>query len=77
MEQDKFINQFIDKRYKVMRKINSGNVGSVYYAEDTSIQDVKAIKFIPKVRIERNKNWKQEIIKVNQLAYQPGIVKIS
>ncbi|MFG6347001.1 MAG: protein kinase [Lachnospiraceae bacterium] len=75
MEQDKFINQFIDKRYKVMRKINSGNVGSVYYAEDTSIQDVKAIKFIPKVRIERNKNWKQEIIKVNQLAYQPGIVK--
>lgn len=37
MEQDKFINQFIDKRYKVMRKINSGNVGSVYYAEDTSI----------------------------------------
>lgn len=75
MEQDKFVNLLIDKRYKVIRKINSGNVGSVYYAEDTSIQDVKAIKFIPKARIERNKNWKQEIIKVNQLAYQPGIVK--
>lgn len=75
MEQDKFVNLVIDERYKIIRKINSGNVGSVYYAENTSINDTKAIKFIPKERIEHNKNWQQEIIKVNQLAYQPGVVK--
>ena len=75
MKEDKFVNLQIDERYKIVRKINSGNVGSVYYAEDISIQDVKAIKFIPKEQIERNRNWKQEIIKVNQLAYQPGVVK--
>lgn len=75
MKQDKFIDLLIDERYRIIRKINSGNVGSVYYAENTSIQDIKAIKFILKERIERNKNWKQEIIKVNQLAYQPGVVK--
>lgn len=75
MKQDKFIGLLIDERYQIVRKINSGNVGSVYYAENMSLQDIKAIKFIPKERIERNKNWKQEIIKVNQLAYQPGVVK--
>lgn len=75
MEQDKFIGLTIDDRYQVVRKINSGNVGSVYYAECKEIRDVKAIKFIPMQRIEQNKNWTQEIIKVNQLAHQMGVVK--
>lgn len=75
MEKDKFIGLLVDERYQIVRKINSGNVGSVYYAENESIQDIKAIKFIPKERIERNKNWKQEIIKVNQLSHLPGVVK--
>jgi len=75
MLQDKFIGLLIDERYKIIRKINSGNVGSVYYAENSAIRDVKAIKFIPKERVERNKNWKQEIIKVNQLANLQGVVK--
>lgn len=75
MEKDKFIGLLVDERYQIVQKINSGNVGSVYYAENKSIQDIKAIKFISKERIERNKNWKQEIIKVNQLSHLPGIVK--
>ena len=75
MGKDKFIGLLIDERYRIDHKIDSGNVGSVYYAEDETIQDIKAIKFIPKEKIERNKNWKQEIIKVNQLRYQQGVVK--
>lgn len=75
MEHDMFIGLIVDDRYKIIRKISSGNVGAVYYAEDTSILDSKAIKFISKDKITHNTNWKQEIIKVNKLRNQPGVVK--
>ena len=75
MEKDEFVGIIVDDRYEIIRKINSGNVGSVYYAEDASLHDTKAVKFISKEVVERKKNWKEEIIKVNRLAYQPGVVK--
>lgn len=75
MQQDKIIGLIIDNRYEIKKEINSGNVGSVYYAEDTSINDEKAIKFISKERVDKIANWQQEIIKVNQLARQTGVVK--
>lgn len=75
MTEDVFIGKMVDDRYRIEKKIDSGSVGTVYYAIDDTLQDVKAIKFIEKSRAESIKDWEQEIIKVIHLASVHGVVK--
>ena len=71
---ERFIGKLIDGRYTIIKCINSGNVGSVYYAKDASINDEKAVKFIKKEKADAIANWKDEITKVTQLSRVPGVV---
>ena len=55
---DVFINQTIDG-YSVERPIKSGNVGSVYLARNKELDDVRAVKFISKDKVDAKPSWEQ------------------
>ena len=71
--QDRFIGQKIDG-YTVEKPIKSGNVGSVYLARNNDIDDIRAVKFITKEKVDSKPNWAQEIKKVNKLKQTEGVV---
>ena len=70
---DIFIDQIIDG-YSVEKPIKSGNVGSVYLARNKELEDVRAVKFISKDRVDAKPSWEQEIKKVIRLKQTEGVV---
>lgn len=73
MGKDIFVGLNLDD-YIVKEPIKSGKVGSVYLAENLELQDYRAIKFIPKEKVDSKPSWQQEIIKVVRLKQTEGVV---
>lgn len=71
--EDLFIGQIIDG-YVVEKAIKSGNVGSVYLANNKELDDTRAVKFISKEKVNEKPNWEQEIKKVLRLKQTEGVV---
>ena len=72
-QRDVFIHQVIDG-YTVEKPIKSGNVGSVYLARNEELDDVRAVKFIAKDRVDAKPSWEQKIKKVIRLKQTEGVV---
>ncbi len=70
---DLFIGQVIDG-YVVEESIKSGNVGKVYLARNSDLDDVRAVKFITKDKVDEKPSWAQEIKKVVKLKQTEGVV---
>ena len=70
---DKFINLNIDG-YTIIKPLKSGNVGSVYIARNEELDELRAVKFIPKERVDAKPTWEQEIKKVVRLKQTEGVV---
>lgn len=70
---DVFIGKIVDG-YTVEKAIKSGNVGSVYLARNIDLDDVRAVKFISKEKVDAKPSWEQEIRKVVQLRQTEGVV---
>ena len=60
--------------YIVEKPIKSGNVGSVYLARNRELDDVRAVKFISKEKVDEKPTWEQEIKKVVKLKQTEGVV---
>ena len=71
--EDNFIGVVIED-YIVTRPIKSGNVGSVYLAENNEIDDKRAVKFISQKMVDSKPSWEQEIKKVIRLRQTEGVV---
>ncbi|MBR3909025.1 MAG: protein kinase family protein [Clostridia bacterium] len=72
-DKDVFINLMIDG-YRIEKSIKSGNVGSVYLAKNNELDDVRAVKFISKDKVDAKPTWEQEIKKVVRLKQTEGVV---
>lgn len=70
---DKFINISIDD-YIITKAIKSGNVGSVYLAYNSELDDTRAVKFITQEKVDGKPSWEQEIKKVIRLRQTEGVV---
>ncbi len=70
---DPFLNRNING-YIVEEAVGEGCIGKVYRAYRDSIQDTRAVKFVPMATVEKKVNWQAEIIKVNRLASIDGVV---
>lgn len=70
---DHFIGLSIDD-YIIEKAIKSGNVGSVYLANNTNLEDIRAVKFIAKEKVDAKPSWEQEIKKVVRLKQTEGVV---
>lgn len=70
---DKFIGLSIDG-YVVTKAIKSGNVGSVYLAQNNELEDTRAVKFISQEKVDAKPSWEQEIKKVVRLRQTEGVV---
>lgn len=68
-----FIGLTIDG-YTIEKAIKSGNVGSVYFARNSELDDVRAVKFISKDKVDGKPTWEQEIKKVIRLKQTEGVV---
>lgn len=71
--EDKFINLNIEG-YTIIKPLKSGNVGSVYIARNEELDELRAVKFIPKERVDAKPSWEQEIKKVVRLKQTEGVV---
>jgi serine/threonine-protein kinase len=71
--------KLIANRYKAIRKLGEGGMGTVYLAEDTEFENSKvAIKFIPPIlagNVRAIKNLKKEAQTARNLSH-PNIVKL-
>lgn len=72
-KEDIFMDLSIDE-YQIEKAIKSGNVGSVYLARNIELDDIRAIKFISKEKVDKKPSWEQEIKKVVKLRNIEGIV---
>ena len=70
---DIFINYKINN-YTIIKPLKSGNVGSVYLAKNDELDELRAIKFISKDRVDEKPTWEQEIKKVIKLRLTEGVV---
>ena len=70
---DYFIGISIDG-YVVVKAIKSGNVGSVYLAQNDELDDIRAVKFITQEKVDSKPSWEQDIKKVVRLKQTEGVV---
>ena len=49
-------------------------MGSVYIARNEELDELRAVKFIPKERVDAKPTWEQEIKKVVRLKQTEGVV---
>lgn len=61
--------------YRVEEYKGGGAIGKIYRAYNPSLEDSRAIKFIPVGEETLRDGWENEIIKVNKLKYQDNVVK--
>ena len=61
--------------YSVEEYKGGGAIGKIYRAYNPSLEDSRAIKFIPVGEETLRDGWENEIIKVNKLKYQDNVVK--
>ena len=71
--EDKFINLYI-AGYTIIKPLKAGNVGSVYIAKNEELDELRAVKFISKERVDAKPTWEQEIKKVVKLKQTEGVV---
>lgn len=71
--EDEFLGILIDN-YVVTKAIKSGNVGSVYLAQNNELEDIRAVKFISQEKVDAKPSWEQEIKKVIRLKQTEGVV---
>lgn len=61
--------------YRITEYVGGGCNGFVFKAEYPRLSETRAIKFIPIQKIKKNPDWEQEIIKVNRLSGNGGVVR--
>jgi len=71
---ERFIGLSIDG-FIIVKKLGNGAIGTVFFAENKEEYSKRAIKIIPKNKIEIRPNWEQEIKKPNLIESIGGVVQ--